>query len=127
MARRLLLVAALALVFPATSAAGLASLQVRELPLGNARALSASQPTGTFQLVGIHWRGPGRLELRTRDSRGGWSPWRPVREDDGDAPDPTSGEQARTRGWRLGARRSGSALRPRSRCGLTVASRAHGR
>jgi hypothetical protein len=103
MARRILLVAAIALAFPATSAAGLASLQVRELAVGDARTLNATTSTAPFQLVGIHWRGPGSLELRTRDARGGWSPWRAVREEAGDAPDPESGERRLTRGWRLGA------------------------
>jgi N-acetylmuramoyl-L-alanine amidase-like protein len=56
-----------------------------------------------FQLVGIHWRGPGTLDLRTRGPGGTWSTWRPVVEDEGDAPDAGSAEARGTRGWRLGA------------------------
>ena len=41
MARRLLLVVTLALAFPSAAAAGLASLDVSELPLGGSRSLSA--------------------------------------------------------------------------------------
>ena len=57
----------------------------------------------SFQLVGIHWQGPGTLDFRTLDANGRWSAWQPVAEDDGDAPDPASPEARATRGWRLGA------------------------
>ena len=102
MARRFLLVTALSLVFPAVSSAGPASLEVRELPVGKARSLSATRPLTPFQLVGIHWRGPGRVELRTRSARG-WSDWLPVIESAEDAPDAGSAERRASRGWRVGA------------------------
>jgi len=102
MARRLLLVAALALVCPTVSSAGLASLEVRELPVGKARSLSAARPVAPFQLVGIHWRGPGRVELRTHSDRG-WSDWLSVAEAVEDAPDAGSAERRPSRGWRVGA------------------------
>jgi hypothetical protein len=104
MARRLLLAVTLAaLVFPAASSAGLASLEVRELPVGaGARTLSASHPARPFQLVGIHWRGSGRIELRTRPAGGVWSSWQPVLEDE-DGPDPRSVERRAGSGWRLSA------------------------
>jgi hypothetical protein len=106
MPRRLALVALpvlLALAAPAYARAGLASLQVRDLALGTDRTLSASGPVRPFQLVGIHWRGPGTLDLRTRSGSGRWSSWQPVEEDEGDAPDRTSAESRAMRGWRLGA------------------------
>jgi flagellar hook assembly protein FlgD len=103
MARRLLLVVTLALAVPGVASAGLASLQVRELPLGDARSLSAASSTAPFQLVGIHWRGPGRLELRTRAANGRWSAWAPVQEAIEDAPDTGSAERRASRGWRVGA------------------------
>ena len=103
MARRLLLVVTLALAVPGVASAGLASLDVRELPLGEARSLSAARPVTPFQLVGIHWRGPGRVELRTRSANGRWSSWKPVQEAREDAPDSGSAERGSSRGWRVGA------------------------
>jgi hypothetical protein len=93
----------LAFALPGRAVAGLASLDVRDLPLGGERTLSATGPLRPFQMVGIHWRGPGTLELRTRLGTGRWSAWRGVVEDEGDAPDRSSSESRATRGWRLGA------------------------
>jgi len=92
-----------ALVFPGSAVAGLATLQVRELALGGERSLSSTATTSPFQLVGIHWRGPGSLQLRTRGPGGAWSRWTPVVEDEGDGPDTGSAEARRTRGWRKSA------------------------
>ena len=100
---RLVLPVLIVLAWPGHAAAGLASLEVHELPLGGQRTLSASSPVTPFQMVGIHWRGPGTLELRTRRPGGLWSSWRPVVEDEGDAPDRASPEARATPGWRLGA------------------------
>ncbi len=102
MARRLLALTVIVLAAPASASAGLATLQVHDLPLHGERSLAASSGTGPFQLVGIHWRGPGRLELRVRTARG-WTRWQPVQEDEGDAPDAGTAEARETRGWRLGA------------------------
>jgi flagellar hook assembly protein FlgD len=102
MARRLLVVLLVVLALPASASAGLATLQVRELPLHGRRSLAATSPTGPFQLVGIHWQGSGRLQLRIRTSSG-WSKWEPVREDADDTPDASSREARTMRGWRLGA------------------------
>ena len=103
MARRLLLVAALALAFPSAAAAGLATLDVKELALGGSRALSSTHQTRPFHLVGIHWRGSGSLEVRTQSAAGRWSPWRTVHEGDHDAPDRGSAEGRSRAGWRIGA------------------------
>ena len=102
MARRLLLAVTLALAFPAVSSAGLASLEVRDVAVGSARTLSATHPAKPFQLVGIHWRGAGRVELRTRSAAGAWSRWQPVVEDE-DGPDPGGAEQRAGNGWRVSA------------------------
>jgi len=56
-----------------------------------------------FELVGIHWRGPGALDFRVQRAAGRWSVWRTVVEDEGDAPEAGSAEARATRGWRLGA------------------------
>jgi hypothetical protein len=106
MPRRLVLVALpvlLSLAVPGHAAAGLAALQVRDLPLRSDRTLSAGGAVRAFQMVGIHWQGPGTLDLRTRLRGGRWSAWQPVVEDEGDAPDRESAESRAMRGWRLGA------------------------
>ncbi len=103
MLRRFALPILLALLWPGHAAAGLATLEVHELALHGERTLSASGRVTSFQLVGIHWRGPGTLDFRTLGANGRWSAWQPVVEDDGDAPDPGSPEAGATRGWRLGA------------------------
>jgi hypothetical protein len=102
LARRTLLFCLLVLGFPASASAGLATLHIRELQLHGERSLSAST-TRPFQLVGIQWQGPGRLELRTRPQGGAWSKWTRVREDEDDTPDPGSAESRPLRAWRLGA------------------------
>src|SRR6476659_3072338 len=101
MVRRLLPLVVLALAAPGPASAGLATLQGRDLPLHGERALAAATG-GPFQLVGIHWQGPGRLELRIRTGDG-WTRWRPVQEDDSDAPDSGTAEARQSRAWRLGA------------------------
>jgi hypothetical protein len=103
MLRRLVLPLLLALLSPAPAAAGLASLEVHELPLHGERTLSAGGHMASFQLAGIHWRGSGTLDLRTQGAGGRWSPWQPVAEDEADGPDSGSPEARATRGWRLGA------------------------
>jgi N-acetylmuramoyl-L-alanine amidase-like protein len=103
MPRRLGLLLFLALLWPGHAAAGLASLEVHELALHGERTLSASSRTTTFQLVGIHWQGPGTLDFRTLRVGRRWSAWQRVVEDEGDAPDRGSAESRATRGWRLGA------------------------
>jgi N-acetylmuramoyl-L-alanine amidase len=94
---------AIAFALPGHASAGLASLDVRELPVGRTRTLSATGPLEPFQMVGIHWRGTGTLAFRTKAVDGRWSAWQPVVEDEGDAPDRRSAESRAMRGWRLGA------------------------
>jgi N-acetylmuramoyl-L-alanine amidase len=100
---RLLLPVIAALVAPGSAAAGLTSLEVRELPLNGERRLSAISGTAPFQLVGIHWRGPGALDVRTRSQNGAWSRWTPVVDGDHDGPDAGSAEATRAKGWRKSA------------------------
>ena len=86
--RKLFIAAALALAFPGSSlASGL--VQQRDLqPQASPRVLSP----GHFQLVGIHWRGPGIVKFRTRDPGGRWSGWRDFSDEDNPP----------HRGWRIG-------------------------
>ncbi len=93
-------VLAAALTAPHTAAAGLAAITTRDLPLEGARTLAGSVPR--FELVGLHWRGGGAVELRTRSSEGRWSAWQPAAPEAEDRPDTASGESRAARGWTIG-------------------------
>jgi hypothetical protein len=98
---KLILVAfALFLAAPATAFAE-ASLTMREVPLHGQRSLAATAPT-RFDLVGLHWRGSGSVEFRTRSTAGRWSPWHRAAPEGEDLPDAGSAETRPERGWRLG-------------------------
>ena len=101
--RRFLLLSALVLALPASASAGLATLQVREVALGGERALSATGPARPFQLVGVHWLGRGRVEVRTRSDADRWSAWWTAREDEHEGPDAGSVEGRRAGAWRKSA------------------------
>jgi N-acetylmuramoyl-L-alanine amidase len=86
--RKLLVAVALALSFPGT-AFGAGLVQQRDLqPQAPRRVLSPGQ----FQLVGLHWRGSGRVEFRTRSLDGRWSVWRESSDEDNPP----------HRGWHMG-------------------------
>ncbi len=100
--RKLLAAAAfiLAVVLPHAALAGPATITSRDLPLPGERALAG--PTPRFDLVGVHWRGSGSVELSTRSSAGRWSSWLPAAAEEDDQPDRRSREGAAARGWRVG-------------------------
>ncbi|HSP74075.1 MAG TPA: N-acetylmuramoyl-L-alanine amidase [Gaiellaceae bacterium] len=90
----------LLLAFPAASRAGDVAMVVRDVPLGP-RALQAVEAPIRFDMVGLHWQGPGTVRFRTHRLAGGWSPWTLA---DADAlPDARSPERARTASWHDGA------------------------
>jgi len=94
--KRLIAAAVVALAFPG-AAFGAGLVQQRDLrPQASLHLLSP----GNFQLVGLHWRGSGRVEYRTRDLRGRWSPWRLSADEDA-LPD-RGPEWRAMRGWRAG-------------------------
>jgi N-acetylmuramoyl-L-alanine amidase len=94
--------AALVAFFVTPAAAfGAASLTMREVPLHGQRALAATAPL-RFDLVGLHWRGTGSVEFRTRSVEGSWSAWNRAAPEAEDQPDPRSPERRRTSGWHLG-------------------------
>jgi len=97
---KLLAAALIALAFPA-SAWPEATLVTREIPINGARSLAAAQPRTPFNLVGVHWRGPGRVFFRTRGSRG-WSAWHEAEAEAEDLPDRGTDEARRMRSWRVG-------------------------
>ena len=94
------LTAAVALAFAAAfpgSAFGAGLVQQRDLrPQATERVLAP----GVFELVGLHWRGPGVVKYRTRSLGGRWSAWR-LSSDEDALPD-RGPELRATRGWRVG-------------------------
>jgi hypothetical protein len=97
-----LLIAA-AFIFFAAPAAAFAdvTLTMREVPLHGERTLAATS-SREFDLVGLHWRGPGSVQFRTRSLAGKWSSWRRAAPESEDLPDIGSPEASASRGWRLG-------------------------
>src|SRR5438034_2349972 len=76
-------VAALAaLAAPGIAHATSATITARELPVGHVRTLSAVRAPGTFDLLGLHWQGPGEVLFRTRSPGGRWSAWHIADSDD---------------------------------------------
>jgi uncharacterized protein with LGFP repeats len=86
---------------PAAVALGEASITMREVPLHGQRTLAASPPAG-FDMVGLHWRGPGSIEFRTRADDGRWSGWHTAAPEGEDQPDVETAEAHAAQGWRLG-------------------------
>jgi hypothetical protein len=97
---KLLATALVALAFPAT-AWGEATLVSRELPLGGVRTLAAAEAPTRFNLIGLHWRGPGRVFFRVRGDRG-WSRWHEADAEAEDLPDRGTAEARRMKAWRVG-------------------------
>ncbi|HLE99011.1 MAG TPA: N-acetylmuramoyl-L-alanine amidase [Gaiellaceae bacterium] len=57
---------------------------------------------GRFTLAGVHWRGSGKVSLRTRSVDGRWTPWRDAAPEDEDGPDWTSSESRLRSSFRVG-------------------------
>jgi hypothetical protein len=94
-------VAVLLLFFAApASALGEATLTMREVPLHSERTLAGTAPR--FDMVGLHWQGPGSVEFRTRSSNRGWSGWQRAAPEAEDLPDLATRESRAADGWRLG-------------------------
>src|SRR5581483_1009640 len=73
---RLIAAMLLALAAPAAASAGLVSMRVQDVPLGHGRTLQAAEPAGRFDMVGVHWMGPGSVDYRTQSADGSWRAWR---------------------------------------------------
>ena len=97
-----IVLAALAVFFAAPAAAfAQATLTMREVSLHAERTLAATSPR-RFDMVGLHWRGPGTVDFRTRSLAGTWSAWRRAAPEAEDLPDAESSETQTSRGWQLG-------------------------
>jgi flagellar hook assembly protein FlgD len=104
--RTLALVLSAAALAPAQAGADV-RMVTRDVPLGatsgSTRALAARAAPLSFNMVGLHWRGPGTVSFRTESAAGRWSAWQSAVEEEEDAPDRGSSEAAATAGWRLGS------------------------
>src|ERR1051326_2224534 len=88
-------VAAASFLSPAVAQAE-TTIVAREVPLPGTRTLqSADAPR--FDMVGLHWRGTGSVEFRTRSVTGAWSAWHPAAPEAEDGPD-----HPVQPGWRIG-------------------------
>ncbi|HWG56857.1 MAG TPA: peptidoglycan recognition protein, partial [Gaiellaceae bacterium] len=91
------------LLAPASARADDATIESRDVPLAGHRALAAAAaPPERFNLVGLHWRGTGSVQFRTRSFAGRWSGWQDAAPEAEDRPDVGTAERARMRRWRLG-------------------------
>jgi flagellar hook assembly protein FlgD len=108
MSLRRTLVAALLIVAVTPSTARGADVRIvaRDVPLDQSalglRETAARAAPLSFDLVGLHWRGSGRVWFRTAARAGAWSPWQPARPEAEDLPDLGSAEGRAAAGWKLG-------------------------
>jgi hypothetical protein len=100
--RRLLILIGLVLALPAPALAQEATIVSRDVPLAGERAPASASAPARFDLVGLHWRGPGTVQFRTRSTGGRWSAWEDAAPEAEDRPDAGTVERARAAAWRLG-------------------------
>ena len=98
---KLALVAVAAFLAAPAAAFGEASITMREVPLHGERTL-ASAPLAHFDMVGLHWRGPGTVDFRTRSPTRGWTGWQRAAPEAEDLPNVETAEGRAAQGWRLG-------------------------
>jgi N-acetylmuramoyl-L-alanine amidase-like protein len=98
---KFVLVAVVAFLAAPAAAFGEASLTMREVPLHGERTLVAAPPP-RFDMVGLHWRGPGSVDFRTRSVTERWSEWQRAAPEAEDLPNAGTAEARATGGWRLG-------------------------
>ena len=102
MPRRLLILIGLVLALPAPALAQEATIVSRDVPLAGERTLASAGAPARFDLVGLHWRGAGTVQFRTRSTSGRWSAWENAAPEAEDGPDAGTAERARAGTWRLG-------------------------
>jgi uncharacterized protein with LGFP repeats len=98
---KIVLAAAVAFLAAPAAAFGEASITMREVPLHGERTLAAATPA-RFDMVGLHWRGPGSVNFRTRSLAGRWSAWQRAAPEAEDLPNVETRESRAAAGWRLG-------------------------
>ena len=58
---------------PAQARASDATIVARDVPLAGQRSLAGSGTPSRFNMVGLHWQGPGSVQFRVRAPAGRWS------------------------------------------------------
>jgi flagellar hook assembly protein FlgD len=76
---------------------------VRDEPVSATSGQRAREAPLDFNLVGLHWKGPGSVLFRTLSRAGRWSSWRKAAAEAEDLPDAGSAEGAARPGWKLGS------------------------
>jgi flagellar hook assembly protein FlgD len=99
---RVLLVALVLVALGASSAPAAVRLVAREEPVRGAAARAVHRAPFRFDMVGLHWRGSGRVAFRTRSVSGAWSSWQAARPEAEDLPDGGTSEARAGHGWKLG-------------------------
>jgi flagellar hook assembly protein FlgD len=100
--RALFVVTLLALLGAGPAGAGI-RLVARDEPVGAAaRSTHARAAPLRFDMVGLHWLGPGSVWFRTRSLSGAWTVWQPARPEAEDSPDLGTREDRARRRWKLG-------------------------
>jgi len=101
----LAILAAFVAVLPASAAVRATgpTLSIVDVPLHGDRALASSHAPTRFDLVGLHWQGPGSVRFRTHRLGDGWSSWHAAAPEAEDRPDLSSPEARGSAGWRLGS------------------------
>ncbi|HUG65132.1 MAG TPA: N-acetylmuramoyl-L-alanine amidase [Gaiellaceae bacterium] len=101
--RRLLLLIAALLAGLSAAPGALASSNVTTVDLtpSGTNTFELRDAASRFTLAGVHWRGSGDVQLRTRSTSGRWSAWRAGAPEDEDGPDAGASERS-PRGWRVG-------------------------
>jgi hypothetical protein len=93
----------LLLTFPGLARAEVVTLASQDVPLGERALSSLSGAPPRFTLVGLHWKGSGKVFFRTRSLSGRWTRWRFAAPEDEDRPDQLQGERSLSlTGWKLG-------------------------
>ncbi|HEX5470096.1 MAG TPA: FlgD immunoglobulin-like domain containing protein [Gaiellaceae bacterium] len=102
---RILAVALAAAALPPGVASAADRFVVRDEPVpatGGLRHPARAAPI-EFDLVGLHWKGRGKVSFRTAAGAGAWSPWRLAAPEPFDSPDAGSSESRARRGWTFGS------------------------
>ncbi len=89
------------ILVPAAFGAPAATLTTVELGSRDSRGLATSAAR-RFTLVGLHWRGRGEVQFRTRSLDGRWTAWHRAAPEAEDGPDSGSPETRRRAGWTIG-------------------------
>jgi hypothetical protein len=95
--KKLLIAIAVVLALPAAARAGLVTMTAREVPL-SARSLQSASVPMPFNMLGVHWRGSGGVEYRTRATDGHWRAWQAADADSG----PDAGSRESHPAWHDG-------------------------